>query len=146
MRTKQILPTTLLALLAAGLLGTAQAVTLQTVTIGNPGNPNDPATGSLYGGVNHIFNIGTYEVTLMQYTSFLNAVAATDTYGLYNLNMATDLNIAGITRSGSSGSYTYAVLGSGLRPVSYVSWYDAARFTNWLSNGQPGGFAGGRDD
>jgi formylglycine-generating enzyme required for sulfatase activity len=31
------------------------------------------------------------------------------------------------------------VIGDGNRPVTYVSWYDAARFSNWLSNGQPTG-------
>jgi formylglycine-generating enzyme required for sulfatase activity len=73
-------------------------------------------------------------VSLTQYTRFLNAVAATDTYGLYNPSMATDLNIAGIERSGDDGNYTYAVIGSGDRPVTYVSWFDAARFCNWLHN------------
>jgi len=31
------------------------------------------------------------------------------------------------------------VIGDGNRPVTYVSWYDAARFSNWLQNGQPTG-------
>jgi formylglycine-generating enzyme len=53
--------------------------------------------------------------------------------------MASNANIAGITRSGSSGSYTYSVIGSGDRPITYVSWFDAARFANWLHNGQPTG-------
>lgn len=26
--------------------------------------------------------------------------------------------------------------GSGARPITYVSWFDAARYTNWLHNGQ----------
>ena len=49
------------------------------------------------------------------------------------------LSIAGIARSGSSGSYSYSVIGNGNHPVAYVSWLDAARFTNWLHNGQPTG-------
>jgi len=69
----------------------------------------------------------------------LNAVAATDTYGLYNPFMATDLNIAGIQQNGSSGSFTYSVIGSGARPITYVSWFDAARFANWMQNGQGSG-------
>src|SRR2546426_808545 len=68
---------------------------VQTVHVGNAGNANDPATGNLYGGVGYAYNIGTTEVTVGQYTEFLNAVAATDTYGLYNTHLATDLNIAG---------------------------------------------------
>src|SRR5205823_1637077 len=74
-----------------------------------------------------------------QYTAFLNAVGATDTYGLYNTNMATDVSIVGIAQNGASGSYTYSVIGSANHPVTYVSWGDAARFANWLQNGQPTG-------
>ena len=114
------------------------AVTIDTVPVGNVGNANDPATGNLYGGVSYAYNIGKYEVTVGQYTAFLNAVAATDTYGLYNPSMATDLNIAGIAQSCASGC-TYSVIGSPNHPVTYVSWGDAARFANWLHNGQPTG-------
>jgi formylglycine-generating enzyme required for sulfatase activity len=122
-------------MMAAGMTG-AQAITIDTVDIGNPGNSND-STG--YGAVNYTYAIGKYEVNLNQYTAFLNSVAATDTYSLYNTSMETNLNIAGISRSGSNGSYTYSVIGSGLRPVTYVSWFDAARFANWMANGQPTG-------
>jgi sulfatase modifying factor 1 len=66
-------------------------------------------------------------------------VAASDTYSLYNANMGVDPNVAGIARSGSAGSYTYSVIGSGNRPVTYVSWFDAARFVNWLDHGQISG-------
>ena len=127
-----------LTLAASGLLvQTASAlITIDSVTVGNAGNAND-TTG--YGGVGYDYGIGKYEVTLNQYTAFLNAVGATDTYGLYNTSMGTDLNSAGIARSGASGGYTYAVMGSGNRPVTYVSWYDSARFANWLGNGQPTG-------
>jgi Sulfatase-modifying factor enzyme 1 len=129
-----------LGFLSAVFLGAAHAaITIQTVTIGDLGNPNDSTTGGLYGGVSSTYAIGTYEVTLLQYTAFLNAVGATDTNALYNPSMGTDLNIAGISRSGASGSFAYSVIGDGNRPVTYVSWFDAARFTNWLHNGQPTG-------
>jgi len=111
-------------------------VTIETVTVGDAGNSMDN-TG--YGAVTNVFAIGQYEVSLSQYTTFLNSVAATDTYNLYNASMATFLNTAGISRSGSSGSYSYALVGSGSRPVSYVSWFDAARFANWMQNGATNG-------
>jgi formylglycine-generating enzyme required for sulfatase activity len=111
-------------------------VTIETVTVGDAGNSMDN-TG--YGAVTNVFAIGQYEVSLSQYATFLNSVAATDTYNLYNANMATFLNTAGISRSGSSGSYSYALIGSGSRPVSYVSWFDAARFANWMQNGATNG-------
>ena len=136
--SKQILSRSILtasaAVLCALTVPSAHALTIDTVTIGNPGNPHDPLTGGLYGGVSETYAIGKYEVTLTQYTEFLNAVAATDTYGLYG-SMGTDLNIKGITRAGSSGTYTYAVFGDGQRPVTYVSIYDAMRYANWLGTG-----------
>jgi sulfatase modifying factor 1 len=114
----------------------ASAVTIAWTPVGNPGNAND-STG--YGSVGYSYSIDKYDVTVGQYTAFLKSVAATDTYGLYNPSMATDLNIAGIAQSGSSGSYAYGVIGSSANlPITYVSWGDAARFSNWLQNGQPG--------
>jgi formylglycine-generating enzyme required for sulfatase activity len=93
--------------------------------------------------VAYAYAIGTYDVTIGQYTAFLNAVAATDTYSLYNGSMATDLNVAGSAQTGSSGSYTYSVINNGgnsaNRPITYVSWFDSARFANWMANGQPTG-------
>jgi formylglycine-generating enzyme required for sulfatase activity len=118
----------------------AHAVTIEMVTVGNPGNAAD-TTG--YGAVADSYQIGKYDVTIGQYTAFLNAVAATDTHSLYNTSMGTDLNIAGISRAGSSGSYTYSVMDNGgnsaNRPITYVSWFDSARFANWMANGQPTG-------
>lgn len=117
----------------------ASAISVDTVFVGDVGNANDPATGDLFGGVNYAYNIAKTEVTVAQYMAFLNAVAATDTYQLYNPSMTTDMLVAGISQSGVSGSYTYAVIGFPNHPVTYVSWGDAARFCNWLHNGQPTG-------
>ncbi len=119
-------------------------ITYEMVTVGDPGNPRDAGNSfapNVFGRVDYIYGIGKYDVTIGQYTAFLNAVAQTDTYALYNTNMGTDLNIAGISRSGSSGSYFYSVMDNGgssaNRPITYVSWFDAARFANWMANGQP---------
>ena len=39
----------------------------------------------------------------------------------------------GITQTGTSGSYTYSVKANmGNKPVNFVSWFDSARFANWL--------------
>ena len=92
------------------------------------------------GGVDHNYYIGTYEVTVAQYTEFLNAVAASDPYGLYSGSMETDPLGPSITRSGASGSYTYtAVAGKENEPVRWVSLYDGMRLCNWLANGQGSG-------
>jgi len=114
-------------------------VALDWVTVGDPGNMAD-TTGSPNpaGAVADSFQIMKYEFTNDQYTQFLNSVAATDTYSLYNTNMGSDAR-GGITQSGSSGSYTYAVRSNmGDKPVNYVSWFDAARVSNWLMNGATG--------
>jgi formylglycine-generating enzyme len=59
---------------------------------------------------------------------------------MYNSEMARTDYGSGITRSGSSGSYTYTVDAAFVnRPVNYVSFWDACRFTNWLQNGQGNG-------
>jgi formylglycine-generating enzyme required for sulfatase activity len=114
-------------------------VVIVTVPVGNPGNADD-TEGDGYGGVAYTYNIGTYEVTAGQYCSFLNAVAATDTYGLYKSHMWLSSYGCKIQQTGSPGSYTYSVAGDWAdRPVNYVSWGDAARFANWLHNGQPTG-------
>jgi formylglycine-generating enzyme required for sulfatase activity len=128
-------------LLAATLAfsASAKAVTIATVPVGDLGNPNDPATGNLYGGVNYPYRIGKYEVTSAQYVAFLNAVAATDTYGLYDPSNMSGSNGPGIIRNGASGNYTYTLAGAANHPVNYVTWADAARFANWLHNGQPTG-------
>ncbi len=95
------------------------------------------------GNVPYDYRIGTYEVTNSQYTAFLNAVAADDPHGLYHPAMASPTNVAkggGIERFGSAGSYSYATtIGGGDYPVRIVSFYDCARFCNWLTNGQPVG-------
>src|SRR4029079_16543491 len=83
-----------------------------------------------------------YEVTVAQYAQFLNAVAATDSYGLYDVNMGSDPHIAGIVRNGSPGSYIYEVIGSRKKPIAYTTWGNAARFANWVNNGQTAGSQG----
>ncbi|MFZ4681418.1 MAG: formylglycine-generating enzyme family protein [Terrimicrobiaceae bacterium] len=132
-----------LALLAQGSLHAV--VNFDWATVGDTGNAADPLnSGSLpgIGSVATVYNIATTEVNLIQYTEFLNAVDPNglNPNSLYNGSMATELNIAGIsfTSVAAAGS-KYAVIGSGLRPVTYVSWNDSARFVNWLHNGQGSG-------
>jgi formylglycine-generating enzyme len=121
------------------------SASLEFVAVGDPGNAADRLyTGISVGAVNYTYSIGEYDVTVGQYCQFLNTVAKlTDTYGLYNSYMATSFATIGIARSGSPGGYTYSVTGSYAQaancPIFLVSWGDAARFCNWLQNGQPTG-------
>jgi formylglycine-generating enzyme required for sulfatase activity len=103
--------------------------------VGDPGNAAD-ITG--FGAVATAYRISETEVTNAQYAEFLNAKAASDPLALYNTNMGA--GIGGITRSGSSGSFTYsAIAGREDMPVNFVSFYDSLRFANWLNNGQGSG-------
>jgi len=125
--------------LAAGITMTNAAITIDLVNVGNAGNAPD-TTG--YGAVAYDYAIGKYEVTNGQYTAFLNAADpnGTNPNGIYNSNMRTDLNVAGINFTpGLATGSKYAVLGSANRPITYVSWFDAARFSNWMANGQGSG-------
>jgi formylglycine-generating enzyme required for sulfatase activity len=133
----------------AALLGVptvpARAVTIDMVTVGNAGNANDTG-GTFNGAVNYEYQIGKYDVTIGQYTEFLNAADPNgeNPNGIYNSSMATNLNIAGISyTSGASAGSKYAVISNGgdssNRPITYVSWFDAARFSNWMTNNQGSG-------
>ena len=106
------------------------SINLDTVFVGDDGNTAD-TTG--YGAVSYGYYIGKYEVTNSEYAALLNAVAATDTYGLWHASMS-------IQRTGLSGDYSYSVVeGQAKHPVVGVNFYGAARFANWVMNGQPTG-------
>lgn len=129
--------------LAFSYSSTAYAVTFDFAQIGNAGNAGDVQSQGTFGAVAYDYAISKTEVTNAQYTEFLNAVAAIDTYSLYNIFMGHAQG--GITQSGVSGNYSYAVKADAgsytyaNKPVVWVSWYDSIRFTNWLHNGQGDG-------
>lgn len=113
-------------------------ITIPTVPVGNAGNAANTTTLGPYGSVAYTYDIATTEVTNAQYTAFLNAVAWDDTNSLYNTNMAG--SAGGITRTGPIGAFVYStVSGRENNPVNFVSFWDSARFANWLHNGQPMG-------
>ena len=139
-RLKWLIAILVLALPAAA----AQAATIQTVPVGNSGNADD-STG--YGAVAYDYNIGKYEVTAGQYRDFLNAVDPTggNSLGLYNSNMNISSSGCQITWNSAASTYDFSggtveVPGSTAsdwedRPVGDVSFWDAARFANWLQSG-----------
>ena len=115
---------------------TFAAVNMSWTSVGNVGNTADPSTG--YGSVNHAYNIGTYEVTNAQYVDFLNSKGASNDAGIFAGTMGTTGTYgSNIIQSGSIGSYSYSVSSTYANmPVVGVTWFNAARFCNWLGNGQ----------
>lgn len=117
------------------------AKTLNVVPVANAGNPAD--TNGL-GKVTANYSISEGDITVAQYVAFLNAVAKSDPYGLYCND-----DHWGIARTGQNGSYHYTTQPgtSGTQtwadlPVTHITWGAAARFCNWLTNGQPTGAEG----
>ncbi len=138
-----------LAVLAGIALSTPAfaAVSIDYVPVGHAGNAADPATEGVYGAVDYDYKIGKHEVTNAQYAAFLNAVNPTGSgtdgigpNGIYNTNMGTNARGGISFDAGAANGAKYSVkTNMGNKPVNYVSWYDAARFTNWLHNGQGSG-------
>jgi sulfatase modifying factor 1 len=129
-----------LAATAALITSAAASVTIHYVSVGHAGNAADPTTG--FGAVAYDYQIGKYEVTNAQYGEFLNAVdpGGANANDVYNAGMGSD-GRGGITyTAGAASGAKYTIRTSmGDKPVNYVSWYDAARFTNWMHNGQGSG-------
>lgn len=114
-------------------------VQIDWAVVDNPGNASD-ATG--YGSVSYGYQIGKNETPNRQYVAFLNEVDRNgiNPFGIYNPNMGTDPR-GGISFSaGAMPGMKYAARGEmSDKPVNFISWFDAARFANWLHNGQGGG-------
>ena len=117
----------------------AALITIDWVTVGDPGNAADTTT---YGAVADSFRIMKFEFQNSQYAAFLNAVDPNGT----NPNSVYSASMGGNARGGisftsdnASGS-KYAIRPNmGDKPVNSVSWWDAARVANWLQNGQGSG-------
>jgi formylglycine-generating enzyme required for sulfatase activity len=127
-----------LAVVAFGSLPLAatHAITIDWVTVGDPGNAADTAPAG-YGAVTEAYRIMKYEFTNQQYVDFLNSVATvSDPYNYYAPTAQGGDPRCGVIRSGAAGSYVYSVKANmGDKPVNGVSWFDAARVCNWLQNG-----------
>jgi formylglycine-generating enzyme required for sulfatase activity len=118
------------------------APVIDWVTVGDPGNTAD-TTGSPNpaGAVADSFRIMKYEFTNQQYTDFLNSVDASGTNpnSVYNTSMGSNARGGISFTSGAASGSKYAVRSNmGDKPVNFVSWFDAARVSNWLMNGATG--------
>jgi len=147
MRLKHVIGIVLSAAVVLLVTADAQAVTIDLVPVGNPGNAADFRHDPLgFGAVDYPYWIGKFEVTNGQYREFLNSKAAVgDPYELYNPLMTEEF-LGGIERIGlgtEDDPWVYhpkgGEPGSDNIPVNFVGFWDAARFANWLHNGQGDG-------
>jgi len=134
------------AFAVASLSTVAFGLTVDYVTVGNPGNS---ANTNGWGAVSDVFKIAKYETSNAQYVEFLNKVDASGTNpnAVYNSLMSSD-DRGGITfNSGAPVGSKYSVKSGapvgapagtayGSMPVLFTTWFSAARFANWLENGQ----------
>ncbi|TWU00221.1 Formylglycine-generating sulfatase enzyme [Botrimarina colliarenosi] len=140
---------TLLLAAVAAQPAAAGTVSFDWAFVGNPGNAGElSGTGAggfgpdtIVGAVDYSYRISKHEVTNAQYVEFLNAVDPTgaNALALYNTSMAG--NFGGIELRGGNGdgSKFVAQVGREQNPVTFVSFFDAMRFANWLHNGQGAG-------
>lgn len=129
------------AVLFQGAVVEASSVTLTSVPVGNPGNGADPLTG--HGAVAYQYYITSTEVTNAQYAAFLNTVDpnGVNPHDLYNPDMTNATGFA-VVKGGinfdptaAPGTMYNPKPNYGDKPVNYVSFYDAARFANWVMTG-----------
>jgi len=141
-RLSRFVISTGVAAVLGSLAVSARAVTIDWVTVGDPGNTAD-TTGSPNpaGAVADSFQIMKYEWMNSQYVDFLNSVDASgaNPNSVYNANMGSAAR-GGIsfTSGAALGSKYAAKPNMGDKPVNYVDWFAAARVSNWLMNGATG--------
>ena len=151
------------AVLMATVLGGAWAnpralaqVSFDWATVGDPGNAPDtqvmtkgpvPDFTTGYGAVDYTYRIAKQQVTNLQYAEFLNAVDPTggNTLNLYQARMTTSSLGAAYTggidfnaAAGAGAKYSVKS-GQSAYPAVWINWTSAARFVNWLANGQGAG-------
>jgi len=138
-----VIAATLLSPVAA-LAGGAPNYDFTWATIDHPNNPaysgpdiNGQTTGR--GSVAYTYRMSTLEVTTAQWMEFANVMAT-----LSEPFRIGDDPIAGYERNffGSGPRYVLRSFpGAAMYPVSGTTWYNAARYCNWLHNGKQASLA-----
>ena len=105
--------------------------------VGNVGDPMYQYKGSVY----YEYAISKTELSNEDYCRFLNAVAVMDDpYHLYNLNMGSGVCGGILRKQHVNGQFHYVCKPQLARhPVVYISFYDLARYANWMHYGCPKG-------
>lgn len=109
------------------------------VLVTNANNNDDPDTG--FGATSYEYYIRKYPITVKEYCRFLNCVAGTQgdftTYDLFNSAIS---GYDGLSYANINDTITFTVNPyMDYKPISSVSWFNAARYVNWLHNGMSSG-------
>lgn len=117
---------------AAPTAGSPQSIIDRPRNIGSPGNSPDK---NGLGAVNYSYNISR-RVNNEEYAFFLNTVdsGGSNSLGLYPPKMES-LGEIEYFADAPEGKHYVARKESAKNPVRNVTWTNAARFVNWLSNG-----------
>jgi len=135
----------------------AQVIDIEVVDVDDIGNdPQELFEGVLpesllLGGVDYDFRIAKYETTNEEYAAFLNAVdpdgtgygdAVSTLYGKGQVGAFLDVATGILLKPENDKGARWEVRMEGAqswarKPVAHVGWTMAARFVNWLHNGQP---------
>jgi autotransporter-associated beta strand protein len=92
-----------------------------------------------YGNVDHYYSIGKHPVTNCEYVNFLNSVdpEGLNPQNIYDPSMSSSANGGIDFFSNNTNRNKYKVKNNmDSKPVVYVSWFDSARYCNWLSSGK----------
>jgi formylglycine-generating enzyme required for sulfatase activity len=110
---------------------------MEFVDVGDAGNPPDPFTEGLIGSVPYPFKMGKYEVTNEQYVGFLNDVdpLGTNSLLLYVGSMAGPRGGITFDLARGFGEKYQSKPSRDRHPVTFLSYFSALRFVNWLHGG-----------
>ncbi|MEZ5330099.1 MAG: SUMF1/EgtB/PvdO family nonheme iron enzyme [Verrucomicrobiales bacterium] len=120
----------------------AQGVNFTWSIVGDTGNPSDPDNSRRsLGSVSYDYRISRFEVTNAQYVEFLNSVdpLGANSHSLYSSEMTLSTGISFSSSNSVGQKYGIGFSDFNHRPVNNVTWNSAARFVNWLNNGQGSG-------
>lgn len=107
------------------------------VRVSDPNNSGDPIN-QYKGSVLYEYYIARTELSNAEYCAFLNAVATiADPYNLFNKNM--EIGVCGgiVCVKDSLGVHYVPKPGWENKPIVYISFYDLARYANWMHYGCP---------
>ena len=119
---------------------------LEFVTVGDPGNAADTGRADGYGSVGIRYQMGKYDVTVGQYANSSTPwrkrtprpLQQWHGHGLFRPSALPRAAVRATTATRSRAATAKACN----CPIFDVTWGDAARFCNWLQNGQPTGTEG----